>query len=190
MKTYSSLNVLLTFAVLLCGCSMQGTHDTPGGLQEFNEKAPNTLRKYDAFYVEQVDAYSVEGDYLRRVDDTEVRRLAEIFRTKIIRELGEKHTSFPQPAKNVGIIKVSMTDVASTYALLQVRPGLVAPNSARGGATIEAQFVDSVSRETVASFRDSRGGEREGLLSGFGKWDGVEKAMDHWAQLLSTSIRR
>ena len=99
---------------------------------------PGILKKYDAYYVPDIEVLSMEGDVLRRVTDREVENLARGFREKIIRKLDSRHTMFPQPAMNVAVIKVAISDVSTNYALLQLAPGMAMPNALRGGASIEA----------------------------------------------------
>lgn len=189
-RTFALLGILVG-AFIINGC-FQGTpsaSDASAPKMQVSMKEPGILRRYQAFYVAPVDVYSVEGDYLMRVSQREVDDLAAEFRSKLIRKLENRSTAFPQPASNVALIKVSLTDVSTNYALFQLTPGLVVPNALRGGATIEAEFIDSVSGEKIGVVRDSRSGERQGFLSGLGKWDGVKLAFDEWAQLLAGSIR-
>ncbi len=153
-------------------------------------KSPGIMKRYNSFYIKDISVYSIEGDYLRRVDDKEVQELAESFRSKLIRQLGDQHATIPQRASNTAVINISLTDVDTTYAGLQVLPGLIVPNAMRGGASIDAKIVDSVSNQEVVRVRDSRQGGRQGFFSGLGKWDGAERAFDEWAQILAEAIRK
>ncbi len=181
---------------LLCaasGCHSSGSAVPASREQlapQFEESTPGVLRNYTAFHILPVNVYSTEKDYLRRVSDPEVEKLAEEFRAELIDKLGERYTLLPQPSRSVAFIQVAMTDVSTNYAAFQLLPGLVVPNAMRGGASIEANFIDSVSNRTVAVFRDSRQGARQGFMSGLGKWDGAKRAFEEWAQLLAGNTRR
>lgn len=153
-------------------------------------KAPGILKRYNSFYIADIGVYAVEGDHLRRVEDREVQMLAEEFRAKLIRNLGSRHSPIPQRTRDTALISVAITDVSTTYAAFQLLPGSIVPNALRGGASIEATIVDSVSNEEIAHMRDSRQGARQGFLSGLGKWDGVKRAFDEWAQMLAQAIRK
>ena len=190
-KLFCSAALLL--AAALAGCTGSESIVPPSrGRTEpsFWEKSSGILKRYDSFYIPPIEAFTVEGDKLRRVQQTEAENLAESFRAKIIQRLGDRYSVLPQPARNVAIIKVAISDVSTNYALFQLLPGYVVPNPMRGGASIQADFLDSISNQPVAIFHDSRQGARQGFLSGLGKWDGVEKAFDEWAQLLVSNIRR
>lgn len=159
-----------------------------GSALKIEEKSPGVLRRYSSYYIGDIGVYTVEGDYLRRVDNKEVRELADEFRAKLIRGLGSHHSPIPQPASNVAVIKVALTDVTSTYAAFQILPGSLVPNPMRGGASIEATISDSVTKQTLVRVTDSRQGGREGWFSGLGKWDGAQKAFDEWAEILGDSV--
>ncbi len=65
---------------------------------------------------------------------------------------------------------------------------MVVPNTMRGGAAIEAKFVDSISGKEVLTYKDAQQGQRKGYLSGLGKWDGVKNAFDDWAKQLGDTV--
>lgn len=182
--------------VLVLLCLSIGCYPAPNPFEPANTAGPDIdvkkaggLTSYQAYHIPPIDVYSIEGDYLRRAGDKEVETLAETFRSKLIRELGDRYTSFPHPAANVAVLHIAITDVSSTYTAFQLVPGYVVPNALRGGATIEAKFIDSVTNEPIVLVRDSRSGDRQGFFSGIRKWDGVEKAFDEWADLLGDTAR-
>ena len=151
-------------------------------------KKPGILKTYEAYYVEPVLLYANDSGRLTPATSEELNRLAVEFRSKIVRALGDRVTHFNQPARNVAILRVAITDVWSDRTLLNLRPGLIIPNTASGGASMEAQVFDSVSKGIVAEVADSRRGARRGFMSGLGKWSGADAAIDEWALLLQRSI--
>lgn len=181
--------VLISSAI---GCGANGLkvpESRESGKAVLEEIEPGALGRCEAFFVEPITVYSIEGDYLRRVEDEEVQKLADDFRRKIIRELDSRHTMMPQPRRNMALLRIAITDVSTGYLTLQLLPGALVPNAMRGGASIEAEFIDSVSGARIALFRDTRQGERQGFLSGLGKWDGVQKAFDEWARMLKGAVK-
>lgn len=185
--------VLLTTICFLAGCQTSGSvvpSSREASAPYFEENSPGAVKRYDSFYVMPIEAYTIEGDYLRKVDDADIDRLTDEFRAKLIDKLGDRYAVIPQPSLKVAFLKVAITDVSSSYMMFQILPGYVVPNPMRGGATIEAKVIDSVSNRQVAIFRDSRQGARQGYFSGLGKWDGARRAFDEWARLLVTHIRR
>jgi hypothetical protein len=184
--------ILVFFSGIGIGCSSIGT-SSPSRVTVppyFEEVSPGVLKSYTGFFVQPIELYGVDGDALRRVDDNDTRKLADDFRRKLIKSLGNKHATIPSASRSVALLEINIADVSSTYTAFQLLPGVLMPNVMRGGASIEARFIDSVSRKQVALFKESRQGEREGFLSGLGKWDGAEKAFDEWARLLGKHVNR
>lgn len=191
----TSMNILrsllkTTVLALLFGCSAvdPSAPSSNMGEPQVTTKRPDVLREYRAFYIAPVTTYDIEADQLQRVQDDEVEQLAEEFRVILIRKLGDRYTAFPQPAKDVAVVHIALADVSSNFAMAQLRPGLLVPNAARGGATIEAVFTDSITKEVLATVRDTRSGARQGYFSGLGKWDGAKRAFEEWARLLMRTI--
>lgn len=195
MRIPLPIRVFLCMSVACCLCACRyGSTDTVGSSSPSNlqvqSKSPGILRRYNSFYIADIEVYAVEGDYLRRVDDKEVQNLAEEFRSKLIRNLGDQYATIPQRASNTAVIKVALTDATTSYGVFQILPGAIVPNALRGGASIDASIVDSVSNQEIVRVRDSRQGARQGFFSGLGKWDGTEKAFDEWAQVLASAVKK
>ncbi len=159
-----------------------------GALVSF--KKPGILKTYDAFFVEQIVVYGQDKGSLVPASSNELDELAHSLRDKIIRALGSRHTMFNQPARNVAILRVAITNVWSNNTLTNLRPGLIIPNVLEGGASMEALVIDSVSGQEVAKIADSRPGKRQGFMSGLTRWGGTEAAFDDWSMLLNRSIRQ
>ena len=181
---------LSSLFVISCSSLIESSPSRLEQKPQIQSASPDILSRYSAFYVPEINILTIEGDALRRVDDSEVERLVADFRNKIIRQLGSKHTMFSQPAKNIGVIKVTVTDVSTTYALFQLYPGAIIPNALRGGASIEANITDSQTGQLLVNYKHSRQGERQGFLSGLGKWDGLKKAFDEWARELGAAVKK
>jgi hypothetical protein len=186
--------VTLIFATMLSlsACrygSPVASGDNLNGNLTVEAKSPGVLKRYNSFFIQDIGVYSIEGDYLRRVEDSEVRNLAEEFRAKLIRSLGDQYTTIPQRTGNTAGIKIALTDVTTSYGVFQVLPGVAVPNAMRGGASIDATIFDSVTLQPLVHVRDSRQGERQGFFSGLRKYDGAQRAFEEWAQALADAVR-
>ena len=179
------LTLLVALSTALMGC--HADPQVTGGMlnqpvkPQVTYKSPGILKKYRAFYVAPIEIYTNDSGRLVPAEDRELDDLALSFREKIIRGLGDSFTQFNLPARDVALIEVAITDVWSTRALLNLRPGLLVPNTFEGGASMEAQVFDSITHEVIASVTDSRAGERKGFLTGLTKWGGTKAAFDSWA---------
>ncbi len=193
--------VLLGLIILiLTSCSSKDAnlltdHNPPKGFKKIagdvylQSETPEVLKNYTAFHINPIIIYSNDKGRLVVPTQIEVDRLAKLFRDKLIRELGSSYTGFDHPAPHVAIIDIKIVDLWTSRAIEALRPGLIFPNNLSGGATIEATFFDSKSREIIATVWDSRPGDRTGFFSGLTKWKSTEAAFDEWTQLLKKSIK-
>ncbi len=147
------------------------------------------LRSYSAFYLAPIKIYEENDGRIAQAAASELRLLEHDFQSKIIKALGSHHTQFNQPQKGVAIIEVQVLNIWSNHLIDALRPGVLIPNNLGAGATMQADFYDSVSGKKIASVWDSRAGERMGYFSGLGKWSGAKGAFDEWARLLAQSIK-
>ncbi len=150
---------------------------------------PGILKAYSAFYVAPITIYGQDQGRLFPATPNELEMLESKFKSKIIAALGSNFTQFNQPARGVAIIDIKITDIWSNSAFEALRPGILIPNNLGAGATMQADFYDSITNKKIATVWDSRSGERRGYFSGLGKWSGVEGAFDEWAGMLRQSIR-
>lgn len=184
----------LTFLAFILGittsCSslLDGPEDLEGKhTVQFAE--PGILRRYESFYVAPVVMTEADQQRVYAPTDGDLLKLGETFRDEVIKSLGSKYTQLNHPTRNVAQIYITVSNVWSDAALLSLRPGVLLPNTFRGGATMEARFVDSVTRKEIGVVYDSRRGTRQGFMSGLGKWDGAKRAFQEWAGMLAQATR-
>ena len=190
LSTLTRVSAVFFVVATVMACAPQSVGPEADSGPQVTFSRPGVLKAYQAFYVEPVEAYTNDSGRLVPASSREIQNLAESFRQKIIRALGPRHTLFNQPAREVAILKVSISDVWSNRALLNLRPGWLVPNALEGGASMQAEVIDTVTNERVALITDSRRGARQGYLSGLTKWGGTEAAFDEWGLLLRHSIRK
>ncbi len=187
---------LKIFSFILTSCFLSACVTRPVSIArdsaqqkvQIEKKSPDIMKRYDAFYIGEIHVYSADRGLLQTVDDTEVRNLADDLRSKLIRALASNYSPIPQRTRNTAAIHIGLTNVATTHAAFQLVPGGIFPDALRGGASIEARVVDSVSNQVVLRMIDSRQGQREGFLSGLGKWNGAQRDFDEWAQMLAGAV--
>ncbi len=199
---------ILTVAILatICGCGSPQAVKT-GFLSDYsklrnasgNSKRyanSRALADYSLFIVDRVETRFGETSTARRLEQrgemTLQNRaaLAGYMRsaaTEAVENAGAKvvHAKAPRVAR----IRIAITDVQKTNIAVSALPiGRVATAAGTGGASMEAEIVDSVTGEQLAAFVQGQSGSRI-PLTGMSDWGGAEHAMEQWAKQLQRTIQ-
>ncbi len=146
---------------------------------------PQILQSYSSYYIEPITVYALQDEELKFAEPSDVAELNELFRQKLLRQFGRKASNFPQASKGTAILSIAVSDVSVPQLIHQLKPNLSVPNADRGGAMIEARFLDSVSKKDLLTYRDSQTGNGESIFAGFDRWESLTKAFDSWAKELA-----
>jgi hypothetical protein len=85
-----------------------------------------------------------------------------------------------QPASGVARIRVALTDIdRSTAASLLPQAKLM--GAGIGGASMEAEVVDSMTGEQIGAVVESKKGSKMPFAN-LGEWDAAKQVMDDWAK--------
>ena len=77
-------------------------------------------------------------------------------------------------------IQIAITGLKKAEPALNIHPATKLSGLGLGGASIEAQAVDSQTAEVQFAFMQTRDGDRLALLEGFQEWGHARQAMDFW----------
>jgi hypothetical protein len=190
--------IIQLFILILCvGLYACGGQSTSGGgflsdyskLQEnpryagskiyYNPETP--LRNYSRFIVNPVQVRLSSIGAHRRVSPEKLQEISQYAHQQFVSALekgGYEVVNHPGPGTM--IIRSALTEVAPSD--LQSRSYLM--NVSLGGASIEAEFVDALTGETIAEVIESQRGTKTKVT---GKYDGYGNAkdvIDRWAARL------
>lgn len=94
-----------------------------------------------------------------------------------------------EPGAHVMRIRTAVTDiVTSSPALNLLTTAAVFVPLDMGGASIEVEFVDSVTNERLAAMAERKTGTPLQVLSGFNRFGHAKKAFDQWAETLKAAL--
>lgn len=123
---------------------------------------------------------------LRRED---VSRMTDYFRAKAVEAVQSGYPVVNAPGPGVLRIRAAITDLVPTNVaqnlLTTAAVGLAVD---MGGASMEAEFVDSVTGERLAAVVDRKTGSPLALVENFTTWDHARAAFDEWAQELRKAL--
>lgn len=159
------------------------------GVQVF-KTTPYPLAGYASFIVPPVSIYLSEQGRERGVSEEDLRDLAAKFRTAVIEALGSKYQVVDAPSPNVAILRLAITDADPNIPLMNIHPGSLLTGGGLGGATAEAELVDSVSGRRVAAFLASSKGKRYDYTAGLTKWGHTEAVLKDWASVIGERVHK
>ena len=126
----------------------------------------------------------------RGFESREIQGLGDDFRRAVIRNLGSHYSVMNAPAANVAVLRLAITDANRNKALLNFNPGGLLLGTGLGGATAEAEIIDSVSGERIAAYIATGTGKRADYASGLTRWGHTKDMLDEWAELIGRKVGR
>ncbi len=158
--------------------------ESSSALRHINKEA---LARYSNFIVDPVEVHfhrgskAVEHRTKGKLTQRQVSDLTNYLHARIIKAVeGSGNRVVYRPASGVARIRVAITDIdRSTAASLLPQAKLI--GAGIGGASMEAEIVDSVTGEQIGAVVESKMGSRMPFAN-LGEWDAAKQVMDDWAK--------
>jgi Protein of unknown function (DUF3313) len=145
--------------------------------------------RYRGVILDPVNIYYYAEGESRDVKPDELEALRDSFREAVVAELGTRYAVSNAPSPDVLRVRCAITGV------VPVRPALNAFTSALafvpfdvGGASIEVEFLDSVTGERLAAGVDQKRGKRIDGTTSFKRLAQAEQAFRDWAKDLRAAL--
>ncbi len=197
---------------MLIGCSSKNNLKPSGFLSDYSRLQPGNkdqaikryvapsvdFSKYKKVMIDKVIFYFDPSSKPIGVNPDELEMLAKYFEEALVEELKDAYPIVTEPGPDVLRIRVAITHVKAGNPVLgaasAVLPVGVAVNAISnvttgesvnvGEATIEAEFLDSVTGQVVAAIMDRKVGSTYSTGSVKGKWGHAKQAFKEWAKRL------
>lgn len=183
--------VLGTALVILTGCDGGGQVKS-GFLSDYSKlqrETDTSLRyvdkeaatKYSRFIVDPVKVQFYSGAKSKgKLTDQQMTDLTGYFHAKILDAIqgAGKQVAY-QPAVGVARIRIALTDIEKSSPI-NVLPQASLLNAGIGGATMEAEVVDSMTGKQIGAVMESGKGSRIPFAN-LGDWTAAKNVMDGWA---------
>ena len=115
---------------------------------------------YSSFIIDPVVVQFAPNDEGLALSPDQLKELTDHFRNEAIAALSEKFKVVNDPGPGVLRIRVAITSVETTVPVLNIHPAMKLSGIGLGGASMEAEAIDSVSGERIVAIVDSRKGNR------------------------------
>ena len=118
------------------------------------------------------------------VDRSKLTELAKYTRKQIALELSKSgYEIVRESGPGTLTIRLALTDVDPAIIALNIHPGSILTGAGLGGASAEAEFIDSLSGKVVVAALESQKGERG--FDGLTKYGNAENVIQRWAKRLA-----
>jgi hypothetical protein len=204
MKTTKVLMIVaIGLLVVQCGCGGGGLEET-GFLSDYSKLSKESshvmkymnetaLDGYSSFIVDKVNLHMHSKSKVRKelkkgdVTDQEVKDLTNYMHSaivKAVKDAGKKVVY--QPGPGVVRIRVALTDIEKS-SIVSAVPQASLVGAGIGGASMEAEMVDSQTGEQIGAVVQSKDGSRLPFTN-LGEWTTVKKVIDKWAKTLQEKL--
>ncbi len=194
---------LLTLVLLTAGCSSSKINVTRTGFLnnysnlEENEKLKGLydysndyvdMDQYSKLLIAPVQLFLDEDAENKSINAEEATQLADYFYDQLAEELGGRYEIVEDPAEDVMLIRTAITGVKPNKIYLNLHWSTTLLGAGIGGASLEAELVDSLNGEQIVALIDARKGKSYKYHKGLTKWGHTKSVLDLWARMLVESL--
>jgi hypothetical protein len=139
------------------------------------------LGTYSRFIIEPVNVRVYGARQSSKMDRETQTALANYFHNAIVNAVGDRYEIVSQPAPGVALLRIAITDIESSVPSLTLLPHSQISGAGLGSASMEAELLDSQSREQIGAIIERQKGSRFSLDS-IKQWGDAKSVMDDWAK--------
>lgn len=191
----SFLVMVLVSGAVVAGCA--GTPKHAGFLSDYSRLEPvsgglryvdkSRLSGYDEFIVDPIIVHFHDASKAEKMDPDAVRELADHLRSEIVSALAYGYRVVTEEGPGVARVRIALTDIRHDTSVLNILPPMRMSRVGLGGASMEAELIDSQSGEQIAAAIQTQKGRRLSL-DGFHKSSSAKAVMKGWAKRFRTRL--
>ncbi len=194
MNRTNLLMILAVVAVtsMFCGCQEE-QQVTTGFLSDYSRLRPSgetlrylppgALEKYSMFIIDPVVVHFHARVKGTRANSQDLAHLKQYMYAAVRDAISDRYAIVTKPGPKVARIRVAITNIKESKALQNIMPISKAAGTGLGGASMEAELVDSKTGQQLAAVVETQTGSRLSF-DGLSKWGDAEAVMRDWAQRL------
>ena len=144
------------------------------------------LRGYSSFIVDPVEG-RLYGKARGRISEEDLTDITSYMHAAIVEQLSTNYTVAYRPGPGVARIRVAITDLKKSTPALNVLPQTKLAGVGLGGASMEAEIVDSQTGRQIGAVVESQLGNRLSM-AGISTWGDSKQVIDNWAKRLKKRL--
>ena len=146
-------------------------------------KHPNlTLKDYDKFMIDPVLVHFAPNAKGTAIDPAKVKKLTDYAGEQLREALSKRYQVVSTDGPGVLRLRVALTDIRKTTPAMNILPPTKLSGVGLGGASMEAEAIDSQSLERVLAAVDSRMGNRLPIGPGLDPLGHAKQVIRMWAK--------
>ncbi len=191
-----SLLMMLAIGIMAAqlGCTAQRAERT-GFLSDYSKleaqsdvsaryRAPgNLLGNYSKFIIDPVEIHwhARAKAATAKLKEEDLRDLKNYMHEALLEAIKDRYEVVYRPGEGVARLRAALTDLKKSDIVQNVLPIGKAIGGGLGGASLEAELLDSQTGEQIGALVESQLGERLSL-DGYSEWGDAKAIMDRWAK--------
>ena len=190
-----SLVMILAVGIMFaqCGCTAQRAKKT-GYLSDYSKLeaqsdvsfrylAPgNLLRDYSNFIIDPVVIhFHARSEAEGKLKENEISDLKNYMHNALVTAIEARYEIVYRPGPGTARVRVAITDLKKSGIIQNILPIGKAVGSGLGGASLEAELLDSQTGTQIAALVESQLGNRLSL-DGYSTWGDAKAIMNDWAK--------
>lgn len=190
------VGVLCAFLGAGFGCS-SGPPNPVGFLSDYSKLQPDgsdlrfldeaAVSRYDKFILDPVTIHFHDAAKGIDTDSESMRKITGRMQSAIESVLTGRYSIVSQPGPGVARLRVAITDIKSDTAALNILPAMRVTGAGLGGASMEAELVDSRTGEQIGAVIQAQKGSVLSL-QGFSEWSSSDAVIDAWAKRFRATL--
>jgi hypothetical protein len=144
-------------------------------------------RGYSKFILDPVAVHFHDKSKAHEIEQDDLDKLRQYMYWAIRDKLHGKYALVSQAGPGVVRIRVALTDLKKSNPVLNTLPQTKLMGTGLGGASMEAELIDSVTGRQIAAIVETQKGKKLSM-AGMTKWGDAKSVMDMWANRFSVRL--
>lgn len=199
MKTKMMLVMMVVGLLVVSGCGSSNPANS-GFLTDYSKLQKESdsmaryvnnqkLGNYSAFMVDRVEVHFHAGSKSKgELTQQEIADLTNYMHAAVVKAIqGAGKTIAYQPGAKTARLRIALTDINKSDAI-SLLPQASLMGAGIGGASAEAELLDSVTGEQIAATVQSKKGSHIPFAT-LGDWTAAKQVMDQWAENIGNRLQ-